>query len=76
MSEKDMPHLSIVRGAGDSGQTPMKERKGIPSLQAKRQQKAEEDLTVAKEMIQGAQRIIQRAFIGKLPPDQGTVQQG
>jgi DNA-directed RNA polymerase specialized sigma24 family protein len=45
-------------------------------LQAKRQQKAEEDLTAVKEMTQGAHRILQRAFIGKLPPDQGTVMWG
>jgi len=75
-SEKDRSHLSLVRSIRDRGQLPQKDRKSIPSLQAKRRQKAEEDLTVAKEMTQGAQRIIQREFIGKLPPDQGTVMWG
>jgi len=76
MSEKDRSHLSIVRGTGDRGQTPQKDSNDIPSLQAKQRQKAEEDLTVAKEMAQGAHRILQKAFIGKLPPDQGTVMWG
>lgn len=76
MSEKDRSHLSIVRSTTDRGQTPQKDRNGIPSLQAKRRQKAEEDLTIAIEMAQGAQSILHRAFIGKLPPDQGTVMWG
>ena len=73
MSDRDRSHLSIVRNAGDKSEPPQKNSKAIPSLQAKRRQKAEEDLTEARAMMQEAQRIIQREFIGRLPPDQGTV---
>jgi len=77
MLEKDRSHLSIVRSSTRGRrQSPPKDRKSISSLQAKRRQKAEEDVAVAKEMVQGAQSILQRAFIGKLPPDQGAVMWG
>ena len=75
MPEKDRSHLSIVRINGDRTEAP-KDRNTLPSLQAKRQQKEEEDARLVPEMIRGAQRILQREFIGKLPPDQATVMWG
>jgi DNA-directed RNA polymerase specialized sigma24 family protein len=65
-----------VRTFAPRSESPQKNRKAITSLEAKKRQKAEEDFSEARAMMQEAQRIIQREFIGRLPPDQGTVMWG